>query len=84
MLITIKDNIVWDTETNIQTEETIQWFKTEVQPLLEKAEPVLDLYNRPFSWVVIVDGVQVEKRRNYIHESTSWAMKNEIIIVTKI
>ncbi len=83
MLIEIKDNIVWNTDSNKQSEEAIQWLQNDVLPLLNESTPLYDTFKRPYSWVVIVDNVQIEKRRNYINESTSWAMASEQIIVNK-
>lgn len=83
MLIKIKDNIIWNTESIVQSEETIDWFKKEVYPLLETVEPVYDIFNRPEKWTVNIDGVTVTQIREYIYDSSSWAMKGDRIIVLK-
>lgn len=84
MIIEIKKNIVWDTEVQRQTDETVKWFHETVLPLVEICTPEFDEFKRPYMWVVNVDGVVITIKRDYIHKSYSWAMNSDIITIQKL
>ena len=79
MQIKIKEGVVWDTESSKQSEAAIEWYRTNVQPVIEEANPQNDKYGRPAIWQVEVDGVVVIKTRIYTSESNSWAMEKDEI-----
>jgi hypothetical protein len=79
MQIKIKEGVVWDTESTKQSEATIEWYRANVQPIIDEAHPQNDKYGRPVKWQVEVDGVVVIKTRIYTSESNSWAMEKDVI-----
>lgn len=82
MKIEVTENVFWDDELEVQSEEYNQWFSEEAIPLLAQATPEIDSFMRPFIWVADFSSFVVTMEREYVDQSTSWAMKTETIILT--
>lgn len=79
MIITIKDGVQWNTESEKQSDAAIQWYREEVQPLIDESTPQKDKYGRPYLWEVEIDGVKIVVERIYVSTSNSWAMEKDVI-----
>ena len=84
MIITIKDGVQWNTESEKQSDAAIQWYREEVQPLIDESTPQKDKYGRPYLWEVEVDGVNVCVIREYVSQSSSWAMLKDVITIKPV
>ena len=82
MKIEVKGNVFYDDELEVQSDELNQWLNDEVFPLLAETSPVIDEFMRPYRWFVDMGTCKVTMEREYVEQSTSWAMKTEKINIT--
>ena len=80
MKIEVKQDVFWDTETKIQSEEAITWMQEEVRPNLSL--PTLDAHQRPNERTFENTTVKVIEKQIYIAESNDWARKGVEYLVT--
>ncbi len=82
MIIEVKDGVFYDTELEVQSMDFGTWMTDEVYPKMDSKEPEYDSFMRAFRCSVDMGTCMVTREREYLYESTSCALKNEIIIVT--
>ena len=90
MKINVMEGVQWDTETQVQSSEAMDWLRSEVFPRMgvkvgefDKTEPTFDAHGRPVEWVIDMVTCIVTILREYVKpNSSSWAMKKDIITVT--
>lgn len=87
MKIKLAKNTYWDTELEVQNEETIEWINSNVLQKLgvnsdseEFIIPELDKYNRPTKWIYKTDTFTIEITREYISPA-KWAKKCDTVKV---
>lgn len=73
MTIEVTPGVFWDTETQQQSQDAIDWINETVRPNL--SEPTLDKYNRPDERYYENDTVIVTQKQVYIKEGHDWARK---------
>lgn len=86
-MIKLSENIYWDPNNDIQTEESAKWVHENVMSKLglDDSNPNLlapekDEFGRPVKWEYKGDNYTIEVIREYIYPR-KWAMKNTKINV---
>ena len=82
MKIEVKENVFYDDELEVQSDELNQWLNDEALPKRADSTPEEDVYARPCRWVINMTTCFVVITREYIHQNYSWAMKDEKVIIT--
>ena len=87
MKIELSENIFWDTQLNVQNDDTLNWINENVYNKLGLGDPNLlipekDKYGRPIKWNYITDKYTIEIVREYIFpNSGKWSKKGDLINV---
>ena len=86
MKIEVKENVFWDNESKIQSDEAYNWISEIRNELafrkdtVDKIQPEYDKFDRPVKWTINNDTYVVEITRDYINKDTpSWALNTEKI-----
>ena len=90
MIIEVKTNVYWDTESQTQSTEALEWFSNNVRVKMgmlpsdtSKVQPTYDQWHRPVEWVFNFNGFSVNIIRHYCAlEEPTWALDYDEIIFT--
>lgn len=82
MKIEVKENIFWDTEASVQSNDAIDWYNSEIyNDKMNKVTPEKDSLGRPSKWTIDEDTFTVMIER--VYRNKTWAKDKDIVTISQ-
>lgn len=82
MKIEVKENVFWDTEASIQSNDAIDWYNSEIyNNKMNKVIPEKDNLGRPIKWTIDEDTFIVVIER--VYRNRTWAKDKDIVTISQ-